>query len=290
MNKIYKILFFLLAAFTVSCSKNDDNSPAPLRDYADQYAKDLDTIDEFIDTHYMTVTPDYDVTFTAIPTGGTQPSIRTQHDYPLDSIIVNKHDIDYKVYYIKLREGDNKAPTAVDSVHVAYKGNLINLSQFDYAQNPLWFTLENVIPGWGEIIPLFKTGTYDTTEGPNPVTFTGYGAGVMFLPSGLAYYSQTTANIPSYSSLIFSFKLMELRYRDHDKDGILSKDEVEHPGDNPKDYDSDGDGTPNMNDIDDDNDHFLTKNEIHKDSSGMLIFEDGDNDGIPNYLDPDTHP
>ena len=47
----------------------------------------------------------------------------------------------------------------------------------------------------------------------------------MFLPSGLAYYSNATSNIGAYSPLIFTFKLCEVHYRDHDGDGILSKDE-----------------------------------------------------------------
>jgi FKBP-type peptidyl-prolyl cis-trans isomerase FkpA len=260
MNKIYKILFILLAAFAVSCNKDDNNGTPPLRDYAEQYAKDIDTIDEFIDTHYMTVSPEFDVTFTHLsPTDTEHESIREQQQYPLLFKTVAKHDIEYKLYYIKFREGENNRPTKTDSIHVSYKGNLISLSQFDYAQTPIWFPLDNVVSGWQEVMPLFKTGSYDATEGPDPVTFTGYGAGVMFLPSGLAYYQQGRNGIPSYSSLIFSFKLYELRYRDQDQDGIRSKDEVLNAGDEPFDYDSDGDGTPNMYDVDDDGDHMLTK-------------------------------
>ena len=64
----------------------------------------------------------------------------------------------------------------------------------------IWFQLESVVAGWGEIIPLFKTGTFDTSAGPNPSTFSNFGAGVMFLPSGLAYYEQMPSSlIPSYS-------------------------------------------------------------------------------------------
>src|SRR5690606_26668749 len=96
----------------------------------------------------------------------------------------------------------------------------------------------------------------------NPVTFADYGVGVMFLPSGLAYYNQVTGAVPRYSPLIFTFNLYELNYRDHDNDGILSKDEVANPGDNPLDYDSDNDGIPNMYDKDDDNDSYLTRFEI----------------------------
>jgi hypothetical protein len=124
-----------------------------------------------------------------------------------------------------------------------------------------------VVAGWAEIVPLFKTGTYDTNPGPNQSTFSNFGAGVMFLPSGLAYYNQMPSSLISpYSPLIFSFKLKSQKSRDQDRDGILSKFEVNPSIANqkPKNYDSDGDGTPNYLDIDDDGDNFMTKVEIKR--------------------------
>lgn len=293
MNKIFKLFLVLsVGILFTSCNSDGPDSSASLRDYHEQYLKDIDSIDEFIDTHYMTVSPDFDVTFTKITPQTPGTSIRNQTAYTLQdtTITVEDHGNEqYKIYYIKLREGVNKRPSAADSVHVSYRGTLVNGNQFDYAQNPLWFTLPGTVQGWREIVPLFKTGIYDTGGGPNPVTFTDFGAGIMFLPSGLGYYGQTRTNIPSYSPLIFSFKLYELQYNDQDRDGILSKDEVGVAGSNPIDYDSDNDGAANMVDVDDDDDHILTKNEIHKDGSGSIIFEDCDGDGIPNYLDPDSN-
>jgi FKBP-type peptidyl-prolyl cis-trans isomerase FkpA len=278
MNKIHKLFFILtIGILFASCSKKDDAAnDYVIRDYAVQYADDIAEIDGYLDSHYMTVDADYNVTITEIPTGGTQPSIRTQYSVPdesgnpvLPSKIIKKNNVDYKVYYIKLREGVNESPTAVDSVYVSYKGNLVkDDTQFDYAPSPVWFQLEGVVSGWAEIIPLFKTGNYDGTPGPNPVVFSDFGAGVMFLPSGLAYYnSSPSASVPAYSPLIFSFKLYKERYRDHDRDGIWSKYEINpnlSESQNPKDYDSDGDGIPNMYDRDDDGDHYLTKIEIKK--------------------------
>ncbi len=269
MNKIFKIFFvFATVLLLPSCAKDNDSSSEPIRDFAEQYAKDLDSIDKYIDTHYMQVDADYNVTFTEIPTGGTQQSIRQQTDYPLDFTMIDNENqgVNYKVYFIKLREGTGRKPSEVDSVHVSYRGLLVDDFQFDTAQTPLWFQLQDVVPGWAEIIPKFKTGTYDITEGPNPVAYENYGAGIMFLPSALGYYSNSspTGTIPGYSPLIFSFKLMELRYKDHDRDGILSKDEGDPDDSTVKliDYDSDDDGIANMNDIDDDGDHVLTRAEI----------------------------
>ena len=289
----------LLALFTLftiaSCTKNDSTATVALRDYKVQYDSDIDSIDKYIDTHYIeSVDSDFNITMAKIPVGGSQLSVRLQQDYPLDSVKVQNdtHGVNYKIYYLKLREGANESPTAVDSVYISYKGNLLTDGQFDYSESPIWFQLQAVVAGWGEIIPLFKTGTYDTSEGPNPTTFSNFGAGVMFVPSGLAYYNQIpSAYIPSYSPLIFSFKLKSQRFRDHDRDGVLSKYEVSptEVGQKPADYDSDGDGVANFYDIDDDGDRYMTKNEIHKNPNGSIIFEDTDLDGIPNYLDPDNH-
>lgn len=292
MNRIFKLFSLVFAAVLIipSCTKDDDNvKVAPLRDYAAQYEVDKALIEEYLDTHFITVDADYNATITKIPTDGTQLSIREQTDYALDFKMVNRNSVDYKVYYLKLREGENERPTSLDSIHVSYRGNLAATGeQFDSAQNPMWFQLEDVVPGWAAIMPLFKTGNYDQTEGPNPVNFTGYGAGVMFLPSGLGYFGNpgVSGTIPVYSNLVFSFKLFALRYKDHDRDGIFSKDEVANPGDDPLEYDSDGDGFANMYDVDDDGDRILTKNEIQKDPiTGIINFTDCDNDGIPDYLD-----
>lgn len=263
MNKIYKLFFLLLVGLTVSCSKNDDDNE-PLRDYGEQYTLDMENIEEYLDSHYMTVDGNLGVTFTEIPTGGTQVSIKDQTTYPLLSKLVTKDDVDYTIYYIDLYNGDNEQPSRVDSVYVAYRGTLLDDTTFDTAVTPVWFTLDNVVKGWQEIIPFFKTGTYSTDQGGEPVTFTGYGAGVMFIPSGLGYFGSTVSSIPKYSPLIFSFKLHSQEHRDHDRDGILSMYEVATLGDDPLEYDTDGDEVPNYLDVDDDADSFLTKFEIRR--------------------------
>ncbi|MGV8994765.1 MAG: FKBP-type peptidylprolyl isomerase [Flavobacterium sp.] len=288
MKKLSKLLFLLLAVAIASCSKNDKIENIPLRDASIQYTADLDSINKFIDTHYMTVTPDFDVTFNKID--ASQESIRQQEDFPLKFKMVTKGEVEYKVYYINFREGSNRQPTKLDSVYVSYKGDLLTGVNFDAAQNPVWFQLDKLaVSGWGDIIPMFKTGFYDS-EGDlsSPTSFTDYGAGVMFLPSGLGYFGNSGGGaIPLYSPLIFSFKLMELRYTDHDGDGILSKDEVANAGDNPELYDTDGDGLPNYKDADDDGDGYLTKFEIRE--NGVITFPTCPGGTLPKYLDPTCH-
>ena len=134
MNNIFKIFFlFTLVLILISCSKDDNNNNvAPLRDYSEQYAKDLDNIETFMKTHYMTVTnspgatEDQNVTFTLIPSGGTQVSIWDDQNYPkkMREVTVNQNDVDivYKMYYIELRQGTGKSPSNVDRVLTSYRG------------------------------------------------------------------------------------------------------------------------------------------------------------------------
>lgn len=299
MKKIsVSILLFVVSLFIYSCTKDDGTSVEPARDYSDQYLKDIDSIDKFIDTHFMTVDADYNVTFTEITDETPGTPIRNHPN--LEFRMVDNYDEDgdefqYKVYYIKLREGINERPSRVDSIFASYRGVLATTAaQFDYAEQPVWFQLEGVVRGWSEIFPLFKTGTYDTDEGPNPVTYDNYGAGVMFLPSGLAYYNNSSASgtIPAYSNLIFSFKLYELQYKDHDRDGIFSKDEVPYESINdihynPVDYDSDDDGLANMYDIDDDADGVQTRGEIILTTNPQTLYPFS---GIPDCSGNTTNP
>jgi hypothetical protein len=296
MNKIYKILsVFVFCVVLASCGGNNTTEDTPLRDYATQYATDLGLIDQYIDTHYLTYDADYNVTFdTLLPSSG-HSSIRTDVAFHLSDTTVAEDGINYKIYFIKFREGDalnGKRPTQVDSVHVAYRGvNLKKSAQFDVAQLPVWFKLQEVITGWSHIIPNFKTGTYTAGTGGNATTFNNFGAGVMFLPSGLAYYNNSAGTIPVYSPIIFNFKLYELQYRDQDGDGILSKDErilspitasnkLTRWRENPYlGYDLNGDGTIDTSSTlyDSDGDGIVDSTELF----------DTDRDGIPNMYDID---
>lgn len=293
----------------VSCTPEESNIP-PLRDYAEQYAKDIAVIEEYLQTHYMEVinnpgaTNDQSVTYTLIPAGGTQTSIWNQTQYPLQTRYVQQNDIVYKIYYLKLRQGsgtNSKSPCSVDQVLTSYRGEYIFTStetineeevktikskQFEESIDAqTYFNLTAVIRGWSEIFPLFKTGSYAANP-DGTLSYFDFGAGVMFIPSGLAYYSGSPSSIPSYSPLIFSFKLYEIQRTDQDGDGVYSFQEdistsvvnsdgtVTVTNGIPDGYvrvlangetnpdDTDGDGTPDFLDIDDDGDFFTTKSEI----------------------------
>ena len=290
MNK-FKFYFVVIsfAALLFSCNNNDDTpEPVPVRAFDVQYKTDSITIVGYLKSQYIAnlSNPDFaneDIVFAKIPDGGDQKSIfdfLNSDSYPkLLTKDVLLHDITYKIYYLKLRADNEsgKQPTRVDEVLTAYSGfylsskteeagTTIEVTIFETVLFPQsMFGLDQTIRGWGEIFPKFKTGIYDANPSPNPATFTNFGAGVMFLPSGLAYFNRppSGSGIPSYTPLVFTFKLYDLKRADQDQDGILSIDEnvVDENG-NFTDLDTDNDGRPDYLDIDDDGDGVLTKNEI----------------------------
>jgi FKBP-type peptidyl-prolyl cis-trans isomerase FkpA len=314
MNKFKYYFALLLAAVAiVSCNKKDDDEVVvvPLRDYKEQYKADNDSIIKYLKTNYIKeVTANFDITLEKIPAGGTQVSIWDQKDYVLANRDVYNDDIVYKVYYLILREGTGLNPMNTDKVNASYKGTFLSNTVFDSSEgNPRkWYlypydqsTTEasTVIEGWSEIFPKFKTGTSTTNES-GVITYDNFGAGVMFLPSGLGYYGAPPAGIPAYSPLIFSFKLMDLARMDHDNDLVYDyQEDVNHDGytynladkvryPNPPPAlnlidDTDGDGTPDFLDIDDDGDGYTTLFEITKPTGAPVT-------GISKYYPYDPIP
>ena len=134
MNIFNKIIVLLISGMViVSCTPEESNIP-PLRDYTEQYAKDIAAIEEYLQTHYMEVinnpgaANDLSVTYTLIPEGGTQTSIWDQTQYPLQTRLVLQNNIVYKIYYLQLRQGsgtNSKSPCNVDQVLTSYRGEYI---------------------------------------------------------------------------------------------------------------------------------------------------------------------
>lgn len=313
------LLFSLLTLAIVSCKKDDDTPAVEmLKIPAYQYTtKDSIAIDEFLTKNTILVDEKFEVSFKEIKTGDKEVSIKNQTQYPLLSKIVTLNDVKYTVYYLKIREGVEHKPTAFDSLLVSYRGSLINNTQFDWKPNAFWGVpvttraVQNIFSTVGprNIFPEFKTGKFsENTDGT--ISYSDYGVGVMFIPSGLGYYEMKQANIGDYQPLIISFKLYHTHYRDNDKDGVLSRlEDLENKtgdGDFFND-DTDKDGISNFLDSDDDGDGVLTKyeappitldndpltlnpSEFPKDQNGKDITRNYDADdngnGIPNYLDP----
>ncbi|GIZ09433.1 FKBP-type peptidyl-prolyl cis-trans isomerase [Flavobacterium sp. UMI-01] len=311
MNKFK--FYFILSITTLllfSCSKDDNTFvEEPPRDYGEQFTLDNEIIEAYLNSNYINITEapgeqaDQDVEITSVDNGkGTIMSYLNSSTFPkLLTKEVPLNGITYKVYYLVLREGKGEKPTNVDDVLTSYKGHYlyqtttndvtstsaIFFEEVKYPQS-MFNLYSDVIRGWGEIFHNFKTGDY--VEGVDGhVKYSDFGAGVMFLPSGLAYFSAGFGSIPTYSPLVFSFKLYALKRADQDGDGILSyledlngdgymndyRNTVTYPSTIVNLDDTDGDGIPNYLDIDDDGDGYTTKLEILKGT---------------DYLDKNSHP
>ena len=151
---------------------------------------------------------------------------------------------------------------------------------------PVWFNLPSLVNGFRNGVTELRSGRFtENTDGT--FTFFDFGQGVVFMPSGLGYFSNSQGAIPPYSPLIFSISLYVTKMTDHDGDGVLSRDEDVDGDGNPLNDDSDEDGVLNLYDIDDDGDGVLTLDELDLDENNQP--GDSDSDGIPNYLDPDSN-
>lgn len=303
MNKFKFYFAVLFIALSFSCSKDDNSNVTlePPRDYGEQYKTDIDIIENYLKSYYFEVvnkpgfTEDQDVKFTKIPTGGTQNPIwwyLNVKTFPkLLFKVVKLHNIEYKLYYLVLREGKmdpitgegGVSPCNIDGIFTSYKGAYLSQTAATTDVTGTYFeevkfpqkniNLNDYIRGWKETFPIFKTGT-SKISGDGTVSYYDFGAGVMFLPSGLAFYNLSSSAIPAYSPLIFSFKLYNVERLDHDNDGIPSYlEDLDEDGyiwlnkelpagvENPDDI-TDNDGIPNAFDVDDDGDNYATRVEI----------------------------
>lgn len=99
------------------------------------------------------------------------------------------------LYYVINEPGDGAQPTATSNVTVAYKGYYTSGKIFDQSKTEgIAFGLNQVIKGWTEGIPYFKTG----------------GSGILLIPSHLGYGSFNYSGIPGGSVLVFDVKLISV--------------------------------------------------------------------------------
>jgi FKBP-type peptidyl-prolyl cis-trans isomerase FkpA len=290
MNKFKYYFILLLAGIAiVSCNKSDDDDvvTVPLRDYKEQYKADNDSIVKYLKTNYIKeVTPNFDIVIEKIPAGGTEVSIWDQKVYPLQTREVYSNDVTYEVYFLTLRQGTGSAPTNTDRIVASYSGNFLNGKVFDSSYgNAETFNLfayspeGSVIEGWSEIFPQFKTGTSAPPGNDGVITYDNYGAGVMFLPSGLGYYAGTVGSDgPAYSCLVFSFKLFDLQRMDNEYSISNSTGGVVIIGDGVPDY---------LEDVNGDGYLYDFRNTTKYPNPPAKLIDDTDKDGIADFVDFD---
>ena len=337
--KTYAILSLCFLAVLSSCKKDDDSfEEIPERDRAEQQVSDLDSLKTYLNTHYYNratfVEPgnhtisdliikelpkDDSGSFLPIPDPDSNQMLSEAVDIDNPKVTTQK-DVKYQYYYLALNEGGGVNPHFSDNVRLNYDGFLPSGKSFDGSVTPVEFDLMSLIAGWREVIPEFKTAGSYVENSDGTVTYSDYGLGVMFLPSGLGYYGNPpSVTIPAYSNLMFAFELYQSEINDHDGDGIPSYMEDLNGDKNLYNDDTDGDGVPNFLDNDDDGDRVLTINEMTRqtytidtnnaeqepvlaadefvrsrtNNSGIITlrtlkFADFDGNGVPDHLQKDV--
>ena len=326
-NKInYYLLFLLVLVLTFNACKGDDGliDPVEVRDRATQQIADKDTLISYLQTHYYNsgdfegnLNPSIDdLVITKLEDGETLP---TGNSLLIDDVVTKTTtylDVEYEYYYLSINKGGGETPHFTDQIRLTFSGNLLNGEVFDSAVTPTDFDLTALLPGWNRVIPEFSAAESYFEVGDGTVSFSNFGLGVMFLPSGLAYFSEVNPGIPEYSQLVFKFEIYQTQVSDHDNDGVPSY--LEDLNDNMEmfDDDTDGDNFPNFTDTDDDSDGVLTINELEpmeyvvdtnlgetepilgskefevsrSESAGIITIKtvkimDSNNDGLDDYLD-----
>jgi hypothetical protein len=316
LKKLFLICTTVSIAFS-SCNKDDDDGGGftfEERDRGEQAVEDEERLVEFLSTHFYNYEDfqnpsegfDYRITFDTIA-GENSDKISILDSEELIEKTVNRDDVDYTLYILKIREGQGERPTFADSTLVAYTGQLINETVFnDNIVSPVWFDLPgyttlnangqparagSVLPGFSESLTEFKSSTGFTVNADNTISWNNdYGIGAIFSPSGLAYFSSPPqgSGIPPYAPLIFKVNLYRVVKADHDNDGVPSwMEDIDGDGDLYNDN-TDEDNFPNHSDADDDGDGTPTREEIVINADGSVELIDSNNNGTPDYLDPDT--
>ncbi|MGB7784539.1 MAG: FKBP-type peptidyl-prolyl cis-trans isomerase [Salinimicrobium sp.] len=295
----FSLACLLFTAVFVSCNKDDDNpdpDPVEVRDRAVQEVADQEALLEYLQTHFYNYEDfenpsegfDYSIQLDTIDEANADKTPLIDSDL-LQTKTYTFQDVEYKIYILKVREGEKSQPKFTDSTFVSYRGELLDQSMFDSSDNPMWFDLVRTIPGFGQTMTEFKGASGFQVNSDNTVTFNNdYGVGAMFVPSGLAYFQNAPSGIPPYSPLVFTFKLYGVNEADHDGDGIPSYMEDLNNNKIISDDNTDDDMFANYLDPDDDGDFIPTREEIIINEDGTLEFPDKDNDGTPDYLDPDN--
>lgn len=101
------------------------------------------------------------------------------------------------VQYRVIEEGDGPRPTLTDTVKVHYRGSKMDGREFDssFARGvPEEFTVDAVLKGWQEVLPLMKQGS--TWQ--------------IFVPPELAFGARGNPPVGPNEALMFDLKLIEI--------------------------------------------------------------------------------
>ena len=315
-----KLYILLISILFVGLSCGDDGEDnviqVPEADRTEQQVIDNDSLVGYLQTHYVNESilinnPSIlfnDIEINELPEDGDLPD-PDQNSLLIDLVetfTTTYFDVEYDYYVLKVNQGgSDNSPNFSDKVRVSYEGILMDNTVFDSSISPADFDLTSTIAGWGRVLPEFNNAEDFVINSDGTVTYNNPGIGIMFIPSGLGYYSASAGSVPVYSNLIFKFKIYQSEFNDHDFDNVPSHLEDLDGDYNLTDDNTDDDSFANFVDGDDDNDGTLTIDEDLEPDTDLTVDRDGDGDptndigdgdptnddtdgdGIPNYLDPD---
>ena len=286
--KLY-ILLITILLLGFSCGDDDDDGivEVPEADRTEQQVIDNDSLVSFLQSHYvdeslLTNNPTIlfnEIEINQLPEDGELPN-PDQNSLLIDmveTLTTTYFDVEYEYYILKINQGGSEnSPNFSDKVRVSYEGTLMDDTVFDSSSTPVDFDLTSTIAGWGRVLPEYNNAEDFIVNSDGTVTYNNPGIGIMFLPSGLGYYSAAAGTVPVYSNLIFKFKVFQSEVNDHDFDNVPS-----HLEDLNGDYDltnddTDDDTFADFVDSDDDNDGTLTIDEDLEPDSDLTVDRDGD--------------
>lgn len=263
-----------------NCKDDDETKTEAERDRQEVYNENIAEIETFLKTTSVEVLED-GVNFETV-TNEADNSIWKQTEYPLQSMTVKNlpyytnsnglqktdDNVEYKIYYLILNEGGGETPMIHDDAFTSYTGYSLDKTVFDtykfgfWSAYPKYSSYTETIAGYRQILEKIKTATSITDNGDGTYTYENPGRVLVFIPSGLGYFSSTSGSIGKYDPLIFDLTLISKKDADHDNDGILTKYEDVNGNGDFWDDDTDGDKKPNFIDLDDDGDGYTTREEI----------------------------
>jgi len=297
IKNVFMAVFSLL--ILASCSNDDDSvEVTPPRDRGEVELESQANLKAYLSTHFYNYEEfeaedegfDYKIVFDTISGDNSDKT-------PLLSQVIEEkftyQETEYTLYSLIARQGAGIQPTFADSTYVNYQGSVVGGAKFDSSTTPVWFDLTQVVFGFANGLSNLKAGTMATENADGSVTFgNDYGIGAVFIPSGLGYFNSSGSGFSSYSDLVFTFDLYRaVADTDDDNDGVPNwKEDINgNKFLNEVADDTDGDNIPDFLDTDDDGDGTLTRDEIVINADGTVTYTDSNNDGTPDYLDPDVN-
>lgn len=179
--KLFYTLFLLLLIACNSSTSSESTITAQAAANADQ------------------VITNYGVHLIADPKTQPERDQNTIVGYAMDNALELKRSLS-GMYYQIIEEGEGTAPSLSSKVSAHYEGQLLDGTVFDssYKRNePLNFSLRQVIKGWQEALQMLKPG----------------GKGLFLIPSRLAYGKKGFGNsIPPDTVLLFKIELLEVEH------------------------------------------------------------------------------